>query len=124
MTTKQAAQHNARFWGISLGLLLVAVGLAAYAFVATPAVSTPATGQAGSMSPPPPPGGARFGGPDPAALDPAQQGVMEYLRVHNAVRPASAQAAARDPAAPSALGYVRAHDLTPPAAFGGPAAGG
>jgi len=134
MTTKQATQHNARLWGISLGLLLVAVGIAAYALMATPLVSTPATGQAGSTYLPPllrslmhtlrAHSVVRFVWPEPAALDPAQQGVMEYLRVHSIVRPASAQTAAHDPAAASVLNYVQAHERAQPALAVDPAAQG
>src|SRR5262245_7778635 len=86
-------QIHMRQWWLGLGLVIVIAAFATYRYIAAPAVSVlPANTT--TM----------------AALDPAQQGVSDYLRVHTIDR-----APVLDPAQQGVSDYLRAHsaDRTP-----------
>src|SRR5262245_4475953 len=75
-------------WTIALGLLGVVAVLADYRFSSAPSVITSAVS-----------------GSQVSHIDPAQHGVLDYLRVHQAV----AQTRPLDPAQQGVMSYLRAH---------------
>jgi hypothetical protein len=77
-------------WIIALSLLSVVTALALYRFSSVPAVATPAVS-----------------GSHIAHLDAAQQGVLNYLRAHQALT----EARPVDPAQQGVMDYLRAHTV-------------
>ncbi|HEY3231059.1 MAG TPA: hypothetical protein VGJ87_17665 [Roseiflexaceae bacterium] len=106
MTTHTVAQtlNNIRqtigryVWWLGLSLVLVVATLAAYRSVSAPTVSIP---EVRSIQAP------------AARLDPAQQGIFDYLRVHSGER-ASRAAPSLDAAQQSVMDYLRAHSTAQP----------
>ena len=76
-------------WWLGLSLVLVVAALATYHYTTVPAVSV---SEVSSVRTP------------AARLDPAQQSVLDYLRVHGAV-----QTQPLDPAQQRVMDYLRAH---------------
>jgi hypothetical protein len=77
-------------WIIGLNLLSVVTALALYRFSSVPAVATPAV----SVS-------------QASGTDPAQQGVLDYVRAHQALT----EARPVDPAQQGVIDYLRAHTV-------------
>ena len=75
-------------WTIALSLLSMVTALAAYRFTSVPAIATPAVS-----------------GSQVSHVDPAQQGVLDYLRAHQTV----AETRPLDPAQQSVMSYLQAH---------------
>jgi hypothetical protein len=111
---RMPVQHprGRRWWMIGLGIAVVAVSLVAARYATAPAAtSQPVAAPA-------------------AAVDPAAQSVLEYLRAHRAMQPLAQDAATRgvlgylnahralearafDPAQQSVIGYLNAHRVVP-----------
>jgi hypothetical protein len=93
-TRATVRQIFARYrWIIALGLLSVVIALASYRFTSVPAIPTSVVSR-----------------PHVSLVDPAQQGVLDYLRAHSVVQPLSASAVTLDPAQQSVMSYLRAHE--------------
>jgi hypothetical protein len=114
-TATSVRQTLVRYRGaIALSLLSVVTALAAYRFASVPAVATPVISgsQVSHLDP------AQHGVLDYVRahsavqnqpLDPAQQGVLDYVRAHALVQPLSTPAIALEPAQQSVMSYLRAH---------------
>lgn len=124
MTTKPSTQKNVerhnRLWEVYLSLLLlvVGIGIVAYAFMATP-TSPATTTNPNSLKALPPQLRSliyslrvqnilRHIRPEPIAPDPALPSVMNYIYAHESVPPTF------DPVAQSTLAYIQAHEAAQP----------
>jgi putative exporter of polyketide antibiotics len=96
---RQALRRYA--WWLSLSLVLVMAALAAYRSISMPAAAAAVASSA----------------PQTISVNPAQQGVFDYLWAHSCNQPIQATAAALDPAQQSVMDYLHAHDRVdrPPA---------
>jgi hypothetical protein len=83
-------------WTIVLGLLSMVTALATYRFSSVPAPSPTMERAQASL------------------VEPAQQSVLDYLRVHSSVQLLATPAAPLDPAQQSVMSYVRAHESVVP----------
>jgi hypothetical protein len=102
-------------WALALSLLSVVTALAAYRFSSVPAVATPVvSGSHLSHMEPAQQGVLDYVRAHSAVqtqpLDPAQQGVLYYVRAHAVVQPLSTPASALDPAQQSVMTYLGAHN--------------
>ena len=96
ITLRQALRRYA--WWLMLSLVLVVAALAAYRSVSMLATSAPLASST----------------PQTFSVDPAQQGVFNYLWAHSSHQPIQAPAATLDPAQQSVMNYVNAHNRIDP----------
>lgn len=133
-STHQNAERHNQLWEVRLSLLISIIGIsiAAYAFMATPTDPVTTTNSTSLRSLPQQLRNLgyslrvqnllRYLRPEPITPDPALPSVMNYIRVHEAVRPTfdpaddsarSNPALPLDPNARSVYDYLRAHGQLP-----------
>jgi hypothetical protein len=93
-TSSNIRQTLVRYrWAIALGLLIAVAALVAYRFTSVPAGPTRAVDRAQA-----------------SLVEPAQQSVLDYLRVHTLVQTLPTPAVPLDHAQQGVMDYLRAHE--------------